>query len=463
MENQLEKRYGLLTAICVVVGIVVGSGVFFKAEKILVCTGGRTSLGILAWLIGGIIMVSCACVFGVLASRHEKCNGIVDYADELCGEKYGYFIGWFMASIYYPTLTSVLAWITSRYFCVLIGWDIVGPQCMAIAGFLLILAFVNNTLSPVIAGKVQVASTVIKFIPLLLMAIVGTIFGLKTGMTAENFSYVAQDAGSAGGALFTAVCATSFAYEGWICATSINSEIKDSKKNLPLALFWGTLIIVFIYIVYYIGLAGAVDNETMMAGGETAAKIAFTTVFTKFGGTAVFVLIVVSCYGVLNGLMMANVRGFYSLAMRGKGYNPRMFSQVDPETNMPTNGAVISLLVAGAWLLYFYGANLTDPWFGPFCFDTSELPIIALYAMYIPLFINIIRRGYKRISDGEESLGKIIILPFIAILGSLFMIAAAIIAHRMAVVYFLILFAVIMIIGMPKWKSVPMGELTEHK
>ena len=57
MENQLEKRYGLVTAICVVVGIVVGSGVFFKAEKILVCTDGRTSLGILAWLIGGIIMV----------------------------------------------------------------------------------------------------------------------------------------------------------------------------------------------------------------------------------------------------------------------------------------------------------------------------------------------------------------------------------------------------------------------
>ena len=95
MENQLEKRYGLITAICVVVGIVVGSGVFFKAEKILVCTDGRTTLGILAWLIGGIIMVSCAYVFGVLASHHEKCNGIVDYAEEMCGEKYGYVVGWF--------------------------------------------------------------------------------------------------------------------------------------------------------------------------------------------------------------------------------------------------------------------------------------------------------------------------------------------------------------------------------
>ncbi len=450
MENQLEKRYGLVTAICVVVGIVVGSGVFFKAEKILVCTDGRTSLGILAWLIGGIIMVSCAVVFGILASRHEKCNGIVDYAEELCGEKYGYVVGWFMATIYYPTLTSVLAWVTARYFSVLLGWDITGGQCMVIAGFLLILAFVNNALSPVIAGKVQVATTVIKFIPLVLMAVVGTIFGIHSGMTMENFHYVAQNAGPTGTALFTAVCATSFAYEGWIIATSINSEIKDSKRNLPIALFVGTLIIVFIYIVYYIGLAGAVDNETMMAGGETAAKIAFTTVFSKVGGTGVFVLIVISCYGVLNGLMMANVRGFYSLAIRGKGYNPKMFCQVDPVSNMPTNAAVIGLLVAGWWLLYFYGANLTAPWFGPFCFDTSELPIITIYAMYIPMFLVMI----KRIKNYKVTA----LLPIIAILGAIFMVIAAVFAHRMAVVFYLIVFIVIILIGLPRMKSVPMDE-----
>lgn len=445
MENQLEKRYGLVTAICTVVGIVVGSGVFFKAEKILLCTDGRTGLGILAWLIGGVIMVSCAFAFGIMASRHEKCNGVVDYVEEMCGEKYGYMVGWFMASVYYPCLTSVLAWVTARYFSVLVGWDITGGQCMVLAGFFLILAFVNNALSPVIAGKVQVATTVIKFIPLVLMAVVGSIFGLKTGMTAENFNYIAQDANPAGGALLTAVCATAFAYEGWVCATSINSEIRDSKKNLPLALFWGTLLIVFIYIVYYIGISGAVDNATMMAGGETAAKLAFTTVFSKIGGTGVFVLIVFSCYGVLNGLTMANVRGFYALAVRGKGFNPRMFSQVDPVTNMPTSGAIISLLVAGWWLLYFYGANLTAPWFGPFCFDTSEIPIITLYGMYIPMFIQMIKREAEYRTEGKVTRNRIALV--LAIAGSVFMVIAAIISHRMACLFYLIIFAVIMIIG----------------
>ncbi|MDD4200464.1 MAG: APC family permease [Eubacteriales bacterium] len=460
MQNQFEKRYGLVTAISTVVGIVVGSGVFFKAEKILLCTDGRTGLGIMAWLIGGVIMVSCAYVFGVLASKHEKCNGIVDYVEEMCGEKYGYFVGWFMAAIYYPCLVSVLAWITARYFSVLVGWDITGGQCMVLSGFFLILAFVNNALSPIIAGKVQVATTVIKFVPLVLMAVVGTIFGLRSGLTMENFNYVAQDVSPTGSALLTAVCATAFAYEGWICATSINSEIRDSKKNLPLALFWGTLIIVFIYIAYYIGISGAVDNMTMMAGGEAAAKIAFTTVFSKIGGTGVFVLIVFSCYGVLNGLTMSNVRGFYSLAMRGKGYNPKMFSQVDPVTNMPTSGSIIALLIAAWWLLYFYGANLTDPWFGPFCFDTSEIPIITLYAMYIPLFVNIIRRESK---NPDKNTFKGIVMPTLAIAGSIFMVFAAIISHKMACVFYLIVFAAIALIGWVKRESLPLEQLQVHK
>ncbi|MBE6021552.1 MAG: amino acid permease, partial [Clostridiales bacterium] len=60
MENGLQKRYGLVTAMAMVVGIVVGSGVFFKAEKVLNCTGGDLKLGIFAWVIGGIIMISCA-------------------------------------------------------------------------------------------------------------------------------------------------------------------------------------------------------------------------------------------------------------------------------------------------------------------------------------------------------------------------------------------------------------------
>ena len=440
MGTELKKKYGLPTAIAMVVGIVVGSGVFFKAEAILNKTGGDLPLGILAWIIGGVIMIACSCAFAVMATKYEYVNGIVDYADVTVGKKYGYYIGWFMATIYTPTLTGVLAWVSSRYLCVLIGFDITSAECLTIAFFFLIANYALNALSPKMAGKFQVSTTVIKMIPLVLMAVVGTIVGLTSGLTVQNFTSAAVTAVD-GSPLFGAVVATAFAYEGWIIATSINAELRDAKKNLPKALAIGAAIVMAIYVLYYIGIAGAVDKVTMMESGEVGAKLGFSNIFSNVGGTILFVFVVISCLGTLNGLMLGCTRGMYALAARHRGPAPAVFKQVDGKTNMPTNSSVLGLLLTAFWLLYFYSAQLTEPWFGPICFDTSELPIITIYASYVPMFIMFMKK------EKDMSTFKRFVLPALALCGSLFMVIAAIYAHKMAIVYYLIVFVVIMFIG----------------
>lgn len=455
MSNQLDKKYGLLTAVCTVVGTVIGSGVFFKAEKILTETGGNLPVGILAWVIGGLIMVSCAYAFSILATKHEKVSGVVDFAEALVGKKYAYFMGWFLALLYYPTLTSVLAWVSARYMCVLIGWDITGPQCMTISGVLLVSIFALNSLAPKLAGKFQVSATFIKLIPLFLMAVVGTVKGLSNGLLIENFTTVVNEDISTSSGLFKAVVATAFAYEGWICATSINAELKDAKKNLPKALVMGTLIIVAVYITYYIGLAGGIENSVIMQGGEAGAKIAFSAVFSNFAGTLLFVFVVISCLGTLNGLTLGCSRAFYAIAARNDGPKPEVLKQVDPATNMPGNSAMTGLLVSALWLLFFYGSQLGEPWFGPFSFDSSELPIITTYAMYLPIFVSMMFK------EKGLSVVKGKIAPVLAIIGSIFMVIAAIFAHgiypyqaaqangtfSLPVLFYLITYTVIMVIG----------------
>ena len=440
-QNQLQKRYGLFTAIAMVVGIVIGSGVFFKAEAVLKATGGNIPVGIAAWVIVGLIMVICSYTFAIMASRYEKVNGVVDYAEMVVSSKYGYYVGWFMTIIYIPALTSVLAWVSARYTGVLLGWDITGGSVMTLACFFLVASYAINALSPVLAGKFQVSTTIIKLIPLMLMAVVGTIIGLSNGMTVNNFTHVVDSSVSTSSGLFASVVAVAFAYEGWIIATSINAELKDSKKNLPRALVIGSLIVAFVYIFYYIGLTGAVSTETLMESGETGAMLAFQNIFGTIGGTLIFVFVIISCLGTLNGLMLGCTRGMYSLAVRNKGPLREMFKQVDEISNMPTNSAVLGVLLSAVWLLYFYGANLTDPWFGVFCFDSSELPIITLYAAYIPIFIMMMKK------EKGLSTFKRIVMPLLSIIGCLFMVVAAILAHGMAVVYYLIVFAVIMFIG----------------
>ena len=441
MGSELNKRYGLFTAIAMVVGIVIGSGVFFKAEKILTATGGNLPLGILAWIIGGFIMISCAYTFSLMATKYERVNGIVDYAEAAMGKKYGYYVGWFMALIYYPTLTSVLAWVSARYTAVLFGWDITGGECMTISGFFLVASYALNALSPVLAGKFQVTTTVVKLIPLLLMAVVGTVFGLNNGMIVQNFTTSVTEVDPLI-AVFTAVVATSFAYEGWIIATSINAELKDSKRNLPLALMAGTFTVMVVYILYYVGLAGAVTNQTLMEGGQEGAKLAFETVFSSLGGTLIFVFVIISCLGTLNGLMMGCTRGFYSLAVRGVGPKPEVYQEISPKTNMVTNSSALGLLLCAAWLAYFFGANLVEKsWFGVVSFDSSELPIITVYAMYIPMFIAFL------IKQKDLGFVKRVLMPLLGVLGCLFMVYAAIVSHKMAVVWYLVVFAVIMLIG----------------
>jgi hypothetical protein len=92
--------------------------------------------------------------FATMATRYSKVNGLVDYAEATVGSRYAYNIGWFMATLYTPCLVSVLAWVSARYTCVLLGWDITGGSCMTIACFFLCADFVMNALSAADSGQV---------------------------------------------------------------------------------------------------------------------------------------------------------------------------------------------------------------------------------------------------------------------------------------------------------------------
>ena len=453
MENKLHRKYGLFTAICMVVGIVIGSGVFFKAQTVLQKTGGDMPMGILSWAIGGAIMLVCLLTFAFMGQKYERVNGIVDYAEATVGPKYGYYMGWFTATIYFPGMTSALAWLSARYTLEFItsvnpafpmtvpaaqGGCIIGPECMALALFYLCMAYSMNALSPKLAGKFQTSTTVIKLIPLGLMAIVGLIYGLANGQLQENMVTNAQVANVSDSPLFAGVCATAFAYEGWIIATSINSEIKDSKKNLPKALILGGIIIVAVYMLYFIGVAGGASNQELI---DTGAPLAFTNIFGGVLGNILNLFIAISCLGTCNGLMVGCTRGMYSIAHRGEGPKPEVYGQVDPATNMPNNSAVFALMVTAAWFLYFYASNLAGIWTGPFVFDSTELPIITIYLMYLPILIQWMRK------EKDQNVVRRFILPILALCGSVFMVVACIFSHKMACVWYLIVFAVIMVIG----------------
>ncbi|MCL2846473.1 MAG: APC family permease [Firmicutes bacterium] len=445
-ENKLKRKYGFVMAVCMIVGVVIGSGIFFRNEDVIRAVQGNLFMGLGAWIVGGLIMLAFAYTFAVLATRHEKMSGMTDYADAMVGKRYGYFLSWFMALFYIPAITAVMAWVSARFTVELFGWNaspVFSGQTMMLAGVYLIAIYVMNALGPKLAARFHVSTTVIKLIPLLLMGVVGLIVGLARGTIGSNYGATLPDMGYVANPFFLALVATAFAYDGWWVITSMNSEIKNSRRNMPMAMIVGGIIIIAVYAIYFIGIYSSGNiADLARAGGVMGA---FTGIFGSAAGTVLFVFIVISCLGTLNGVTMAGQRAFYALAIRKKGPGQELFIQVDKKTNVPHNSALMSLLVAVIALMLF-GGNFAGwygwaPGDGPMPVDLPGFAPITFWAFLVPILIGMM------IKQRDLNFFNRFIAPGAAIAGCIFMIYAAVDIHRLNVVWYLLAFGVIMGIG----------------
>ena len=450
----VKRKYGLLTAIAMVVGVVIGSGVFFKAGRVLRNVDGNLTSGILAWIVGALIMIVSAYVFSIFAQRINKVNGVVDFMEAAYGQNVGKLVAWFMSVFYYPTLVAVLAWVSADFTTSLLGLD--GEAVWVIGAFYLVLFFVLNLLSPLLAGKFQVSATVIKLIPLILMALIGTTFGLVTGVTLENFATtsvgvpLAQLGGFSG-----AVLSTAFAYEGWIVATSINAELKNANRDLPLALVIGTLIVAAVYITYYIGLAGTLPNAVFVFEGNAAVFQGFERLFGNLGATLLLVFIIISCLGTLNGLVMGATRGIYSIAVREQNQKLEAFGNVDRSTDATVNSGLLGLLLSSVWFVVWYGSF--QGWYNGLFMDISELPIATLYGIYIFFYIWIMRTAT------DLNFFNRFLMPLMALAGAGFMVYSGLQLDLSLVFIGIIALALVVATGLTKLKVVKNPKLAKAK
>lgn len=458
--KEMEKRYGLPTAIAMVVGIVIGSGVFIKGGKLLAKTGGNLMMGLLAILLCGLVCIICSQVFAVLSSKYNKVNGLVDYAEVALGPKYAYYMGWFMTTIYTPSLSAILAFFSGLTFCQLCGLrtiDLVNgcfsAEVFGVGGGFLVMGYAINSLSPKIAGKLQISMTVIKLIPLILIGVGGLIFGLTSGNTQAVLDYVNTDAYvPVENGFFQGVVGFAFAFEGWILATTINSELKDPKKNLPIALIGGSIFVVIIYVLYIFAMSSVGSVDAILATwplGQALPAIAAKPIFGPVVSKIFELCIVVSCLGTMNGLIMSNCRSQYSIASRGMGPMADWFGHLDPMSDFPVKSALFGMLFGGFWyawdaVMYWNGPDFMDVthhnmFFG---FEPDEVCIVNLYAMYIPMFIAIM------IKCKDLNIYKRYILPVLGLICCGFMIFCCVKGWGvLACLGYLTFFVVFMLIG----------------
>lgn len=408
----LSKKYGLITAAAMVVGVVIGSGVFFKADDVLILTNGNVLLALIAWGLGAFSMIFGALCFAEFAGRIERTNGIVDYLETAYGKRMGYLAGWFNCVLYFSILSAILSWVSALYTMILLGSDNPSNSTMTwvLAVGYMVAIYMMNYVAPILAGKFQVTTTAIKLIPLSLIAVLGFASGISNGVFVDNMREAASAISKSGGTLASAVVATAFAYEGWIVALTINSEIKDSKRNLPKALVMGTLLVFVVYVLYFLGITSMLPVDVILQQGDQAVSMVATDLFGTVGGSILTVFVVISCLGTLNGLALTNSRIPYSLAVRNQGPAPKFFAKVDAKTNMPRHSALGAFVLSVIYLAIWYGSlnNVFGRYIG-----LDEIPIVMIYGFYILLYVWYM----KNFTDltGFNRYGK----PICAILGAL--------------------------------------------
>lgn len=421
--EKIKKQYSLWTGIAMVVGIVIGSGVFFKADDVLIFSNGDLKFSLLAWFVGGIIMIVSGFCFALFANKIEKFNGVIDYVELSTNKKVGYGLAWAMTTFYYPIVASIVALLSARYFFQIFGLNFgLNDYRVYIFAFVVItLIIAMNYFSPLLSSKFQISATIIKLIPIIIIALLGLFASLIVG---EDYGIINALKTSADGSgldpsvaikldFGEAVKKTAFAYEGWVCATSINAELKDSKKDLPKALVGGTIAILVFYLIYYISLSAFLGNNGVIEASDDAPIRIFQSIMGGFGSTLFTIFILVSCLGTVNGVSISCCRGMYTMSCRGQGISPKKFSKLGKNGSVSfwscLFGYVTIVVFLGIWYLACNGISIFKHLGG-----MDEIICAIIYLAYITIYIYIMRKF-----EGLNVFKRYIV-PGIAILGSLF-------------------------------------------
>lgn len=384
-----KGNYGLFTAITMIAGTVIGSGIFFKSDDVLRYTNGNMVLGLLVFCIAAIAIIFGCLAISQLATRTDKPGGMIAYAEEFINPKVASAFGWFQIFLYFPTSIAVVAWVSGMYTCQLFGID--GSNlvyCYIGAGFLVAFCAINM-LTARLGAIFQNSAMIIKLIPLLLFAAVGMIWGNPTQIVSDNVELMKTTA--VGTAWFAAFAPIAFSFDGWIVATNISHEIRDAKRNLPLALIFAPILVLAAYLLYFAGLTSYVGPDVILEKGDAAVAFASMKVMGPMGAKAVLVFIIVSVLGTLNGLYTGLSRQPYSLAIRGfipcketLGKESKRFN------NNPVNAGVFATVIVLFWLVVHYftvEAGMQG--------DVSEIAVCVSYLNYSALYVIVMKLTRK--------------------------------------------------------------------
>ncbi len=391
---ELKKEINLFEATLLVVGVVIGSGVFFKPSAVF-GNAGAPGLGIIAWIVGCIITIAGALSIAELGSAIPETGGLMVYLNKLYGEKVGFLFGWAQVLIYYPAMDAALAVVFATQCTSFM--DITPTEQKMLAIGLIIVLSIINLVSTKFGTKFASVATLAKLIPIAVVIVAGLALGKVHAFTPMVSS------ASTGTGFGAAILGVLFAYEGWIAVTNMAGEIKNPVKNFPKAIVFGLIVITVAYIGVNLAVINTMPIEAVAASDKVVTD-ASVILFGQGGASLIAIGIIISIVGCLAPFIMTGARVPYAMAKDDLFVAKKFFSKLN-KNGTPANAIMFQSIIACIYALT--GS-----------FDTLTNLLVFVTWMFIMLGIAgvfILRKKHQELI--KEDTYKVPFYPVIPILG----------------------------------------------
>ena len=430
MSQKLQKNIGLAAALSTVIGMVIGGGVFFKPSAVYTLTGGAPGLGILSWVLAGVLTITAGLTAAEVSAAIPKTGGMMVYIEEIYGKKLGALTGWMQSSLFFPATIAALAVMFANQTIALLGLNANLSMPITI-GTILFIAILN-TLGSKTSGAIQTVSTIGKLVPLAILIIFGFVKGegsnpIVTPLVASDVSPFAI--------IGQVLIAILFAYDGWINVGALAGEMKNPGKDLPKAIVGGLSAVMAVYLIINVAYLWVLPANELTVANPAAAIAA--KLFGDMGGKIVTAGILISVFGCANGYLLTGPRVLYTLGQQKSIPGYKTISVLN-KNNVPANATLIM-----AVLSYLYALS------GQFDLLT-DLSMFAIWSFYVLTFIGVIKlRKSQPDLYRPYKVPMYPVIPCIAIAGGLFVVLNQLLFAGMTNTIISLAGVVVTLIGLP--------------
>ena len=418
LDTEFHRGLGLYDSTMVVIGAMIGSGIFIVSAEMARNIGSAGWL-LGAWLVTGVLTVVGALSYGELAAMMPRAGGQYVYLREAFSPIWGFLYGWTLFLVIQTGTIAAVSVGFARYFGALARWIaddnyLVAPIHLStgyalslsttqlVAVVLIALLTWTNTRGLEYGRIIQNVFTTAKTGALLGLILVGLLLGWNHTAVSDNFGNLWTPRGTVDivpglGAmtafgLFIAVCVSQtgslFSADAWNNITFTAGEVKDPRRNIPLSLALGTCIVIALYLLANVAYIVTLPfDQVQHAPGDRVATATLNAIFPGLGATIMAIGIMISTFGCANGLILAGARAYYAMARDGLFF--RASGQLN-EAKVPAWGLVLQ----GAWAAFLVLPRTYDPAaraYGNLYGNLLEYVISAALIFYILTIAGIFR------------------------------------------------------------------------